>query len=487
MQTTSINRALAPLAVVVVMALLPAPAGLPQHAWYFAAIFSGIVIALILEPLPPAAVGLIGITIVALLARWALFSPGQLGMPGFDPPTRSIEWALSGFSNSTVWLSFAAFMFAAAYQKTGLGRRIALMLVQTLGGKTLTLGYAVMLADTLLAPFTPSNTARSAGTVYPIIRNLPPLYDSHPFSPSARRIGGYVMWTALATTSVTSSLFLTALAPNLLALEMIRTTTGLEISWMRWFLAAAPACLVLLAVLPILVYRLYPPDIAVGGQAPGWAARELQALGPISRSEQLLAALALLAVCLWILGGHLMSPTTAALVVVSLMLLTGLLTFDDVVSNTEAWKALIMLATLVTLADGLNRTGFVRWLAEGAASQLGGLPTMAMMIALLVVYFFAHYLFASITAHVTAMMPIMLSVGAAIPGVPLPEFALLLALSHGLMGVLTPYATTSGPVYLGSGYITSADYWRLGALFGVVFLCALLMLSGPLLLWRRPI
>ena len=481
---TSRVRALAPLAVIVVIALLPAPPGLPQHAWYFAAIFSGVVIALILEPLPPAAVGLIAVTVVALLARWVLFSPSQLGTAGFDSANRSIEWALSGFSNSTVWLSFAAFMFAAAYQKTGLGRRIALLLVRSLGGKTLTLGYAVMLADTFLAPFTPSNTARSAGTVYPIIRNLPPLYDSHPFSPSARRIGGYVMWTALAATSVTSSLFLTALAPNLLALEMIRTTAGIEISWTRWFLAAAPTCLFLLAVLPVLVYRLYPPDIAEGGQAPDWAARELNALGPVSRTEQLLAALVVLAVCLWILGGRLMSPTTAALVVVSLMLLTGLLTFDDVVSNTEAWKALIMLATLVTLADGLNRTGFVRWFAEGAAGQLAWLPVTVMMIALLVVYFLAHYLFASITAHVTAMMPIMLSVGAAVPGVPLPEFALLLALSHGLMGVLTPYATTSGPVYLGSGYITSADYWRLGALFGTIFLVALLALSGPFLLWR---
>jgi L-tartrate/succinate antiporter len=484
---TSRPRALAPLAIIVVLALMPVPPGLPAHAWHFAALFSGVVVALILEPFPPAAVGLIGVTAVALLARWVLFSPSQLAAPAFDAASRSIEWALSGFSNSTVWLSFAAFMFAAAYQKTGLGRRIALWLVRSLGSKTLTLGYAVMLADAILAPFTPSNTARSAGTVYPIIRNLPPLYDSHPYSPSARRIGGYVMWTALAATSITSSLFLTALAPNLLALEMIRTTTGLEISWTRWFLAAAPVCLVLLAALPILVYRLYPPDIAEGGQAPGWAARELQAMGPVTPSEQLLAALVLLAVCLWIFGGRLLSPTTAALVVVALMLLTGLLTLDDVVSNTEAWKALIMLATLVTLADGLNRTGFVRWFAEGAAGQLSGLPVTAMVVALMVVYFLSHYLFASITAHVTAMMPIMLSVGAAIPGFPLPEFALLLALSHGLMGVLTPYATTSGPVYLGSGYITSSDYWRLGALFGAIFFVALLALSGSILLWRRAI
>ena len=478
------HAALMPIVVALVLALLPAPAGLAQHAWYFAAIFAGVVVGLILEPAPPAAVGLIGVTIVAVLSNWVLFSPAQLGSPGFDIPSRSIEWALSGFSNSTVWLSFAAFMFSTGYQKTGLGRRIALLLVRALGGKTLTLGYAVMLADTILAPFTPSNTARSAGSIYPIIRNLPPLYNSHPHEPSARRIGGYLMWTALATTSVTSSLFLTALAPNLLAIEFIRKATSLDITWMQWFLAAAPAGVILLLALPVLVYVLYPPEIAEGGQAPGWAARELEALGPVSRSELLLAALVLLAVFLWIFGGRHLSPTTTALAVVSLMLLCGVLSFDDVVSNHEAWKALIMLATLVTLADGLNRTGFIRWFAEGAAGQMRDLPPTVMVLALVTVYFFAHYLFASITAHVTAMMPIMLSIGTAIPGFPIAGFALLLALTHGLMGVLTPYATTSGPVYLGSGYITSAEYWRLGAMFGAIFLFALLALSGPFVLSR---
>ena len=398
----------------------------------------GVVLGLILEPLPPAAVGLIGITVVAVLGGWTLFSAADLAKPGFDAASRSIEWALSGFANSTVWLSFAAFMFAAGYQRTGLGRRIALMLVRTLGGRTLTLGYAVMLSDVVLAPFTPSNTARSAGTVYPIIRNLPPLYDSHPNSPSARRIGGYIMWIALATTSVTSSMFLTALAPNLLAVEFIRKATTLDVTWMQWFLAAAPSSLVLLLVLPILVHRLYPPEIAQGEQAPGWATRELEVIGPVSLQEILLSALVLLAIGLWIFGGRHISPTTTALLVVSLMLMSGVLSLDDVISNHEAWKALVMLATLVTMADGLNRTGFVRWFAETAAGHMSILPPVPMAVILVIIYFFAHYLFASITAHVTAIMPIMLSVAAAIPNFPLHGFAMLLALSHGLMGVLTP-------------------------------------------------
>src|SRR5208337_1957658 len=129
---------------------------------------------------------------------------------------------------------------------------IALMLVAALGGSTLRLGYAVVMADLVLAPFTPSNTARSGGTIYPVIKNLPELYVSHPNDPSARRIGGFLMWTALASTCVTSSMFLTALAPNLLAVELVRKTAQIDITWMRWFLSFLPAGVILLIATPLL-------------------------------------------------------------------------------------------------------------------------------------------------------------------------------------------------------------------------------------------
>ena len=109
-----------------------------------------------------------------------------------------------------------ALTLSTGYEKTGLGRRIALSMVRVMGRSTLGLGYAVMLADLAIAPFTPSNTGRSAGVIYPIVRSIPALYGSAP-GPTARRIGAYLMWTAFAATSVTSSMFLTALAPNLLA------------------------------------------------------------------------------------------------------------------------------------------------------------------------------------------------------------------------------------------------------------------------------
>ena len=124
------------------------------------------------------------------------------------------------------------------------------LIIRALGRRTLTLGYAIVAIETLLAPFIPSNTARTGGTLFPVIRCLPPLYDSLPNDPSARRIGSYLMWTSISASCVASSLFLTAFAPNLLALEILKKTAKVDIGWTDWFLGFAPAGIPLLLVLP---------------------------------------------------------------------------------------------------------------------------------------------------------------------------------------------------------------------------------------------
>jgi len=476
------EKALAPLAVAIALALVPAPAGLAQHSWYYFAIFAGVIVGLMLEPIPGAAIGLIAVTVVTALAKWVFYSPEQLAKPGFNAANAALAWALSGFANSTVWLIFGAFMFALGYEKTGLGKRIALLLVRAMGRRTLTLGYAVMAADALLAPFTPSNTARSGGTIFPVIRNLPPLYDSMPNEPSARRIGSYLMWTAIATTCVTSSMFLTALAPNLLAAELVRKTVQVDLDWMQWFVAFAPAGVILLLAVPLLTYLLYPPEVKQGTEVPAWAAQELHKMGPLSRREILLGVLVLLALGLWIFGDKILNATTAALVVISLMLVTRVVTWDEMLANKQAWNTLAWFATLVALADGLGRTGFVKWFADTMAAHMAGFSPVSAAIVLTLVFYFTHYLFASVTAHTTAMLPVILTVGSTIPGMPMEAFALMLVLTLGLMGILTPYGTGPSPVYFGSGYLPAADYWRLGAIFGVIYIVVFLVVGVPLLL-----
>lgn len=351
-----------PLLIGAGICFIPVPAGLQPKAWYYFALFTTAILALILEPIPPAAVGLIGVTLAGALLL-------------VDPkPAGSLKWVLSGFSNGVVWLIFAAYLFAQGYEKTGLGRRIALLLVKVLGKKTLGLGYAVALADLILAPFTPSNTARSGGTIYPVIKNIPPLYDSMPGEASARRIGSYLMWTALATTCITSSMFITALAPNLLALELVSKIANINFTWTQWATGFLPVGALLFILTPYLTYVIYPPTVKVSTDCPTWAAGELIKMGKITRKEVIMACLAICALTLWIFGGKFFDATTTALIVVSGMILTGIITWDDVIGNKQAWNVLAWFATLVTLADGLRIVKFLDWFAVYAAGLVKGMP-----------------------------------------------------------------------------------------------------------------
>ncbi|AJZ88420.1 Tartrate transporter [Cedecea neteri] len=468
-----------PILISIIILLLPVPAGLEPYAWHFFAVFVGVIVGLIFEPLPGAVIGLTGIVVIALFSQWLLFSPAELADPKFKLASQSFQWAVSGFSNSTVWLIFGAFMFAAGYDKTQFGRRLALILVKYLGRRSLTLGYAITFADLLLAPFTPSNTARSGGTIYPIIANLPPLYGSLPNDPSSRRIGSYLMWVAISAACITSSMFLSALAPNLLALALVKSIIGFEISWGMWFLAFLPLGVLLILTMPLLAYWFYPPEVKVNDEVPKWAAAELEKLGKLSRNEILLLLFVCSALLMWIFAAAWIEPAMAALLVIILMLWTGVLNWNDIISNKPAWNTFAWFATLVALADGLARVGFIAWLGKEGAALLHGFDPQVSAVMLLVAFYLLHYLFASTTAHTTALLPATLTIAASIPGINMPVFCLMMVTSLGVMGIITPYGTGPSPIYYGSGYLPTKDYWRMGTIFGAIFLCSLMLISYP--------
>lgn len=463
-------RSWAPVIVWITLSMVPGPSSLAVSSWLYFALFAAVIVAVILEPIPASAAGLIGVTLAT-----------STGLVSTDP-RESISWALQGFSNNTVWLIFGAFMLSMGYEKTGLGRRIALHLVRRLGKRTLGLGYAAVLADLALAPGTPSNTARSGGTIFPILSNIPRLFGSEP-GPTARLIGSYLMWTAFSATAITSALFLTALAPNLLAVSLVRQTTGLEIDWTQWLIGIAPVAFPLLIALPLLIYYLHPPTIKKSPEAPRWARSELEKMGSIRRQEVFMGALVFLALAMWILARHILSPTTVVLVVLCLMVLLKVVEWEDVVSNKSAWNVLVWFATLVTLADGLNQVGFNQWLARKVAEGLSGFSPYTVMTGMVVFFFLVHYGFASLTAHTASLLPVMLAIGALVPGMPLLPFSLLLCYSLGLMGVITPYATGPAPLYYSSGFVGRADFWRLGLLVGLIYLGTLVLIGAPWLVF----
>ena len=398
-----------------------------------------------------------------------------------DSSQAAIEWGLSGFSNKTVWLIFSAFILSTGYEKSGLGRRLALILVSKLGKSSLGLGYAVTLADLLLAPITPSNTARSAGTIYPIIRNIPPLFGSEP-GITSRKMGAYIMWTGFCATAMTSSIFLTALAPNLLAIAFIEEIGGIQISWTQWFMGFLPSGIFLLVFVPYLIYRVYPPEIKKSAKIAQWARTELVRMGALGSSEWKMAGMIVIALILWIFGRQIIHTTTVAWLVIVLMILLKVLDWQDLIQNTSAWSALIWFGTLVTLANGLATSGIISWAAQESTSALESLSPVPVMVLLVSIFYLLHYVFASLTAHTTALFPLFLGVGLSVHDMPLIPFCLVLGYTLGLMGVLTPYATGPAPVFYGSGFFSAKEFWSLGLLFGLLFLL-IVLLSIPYLLW----
>jgi anion transporter len=463
--------------------LCPTPAGLINDQWRYFAIFAAVIAGLILESMPVSAVGFIGLTIAALS-----------GYVEKDP-NKALRWALSGFSESTVWLIVGAFVFSIGYRKSGLGRRVALALVRFLGKRTIGLAYAITLADLFIAPATPSNTARSGGTIYPIISNIPQIYGSAP-GPTAKRIGTYIMWCAFSATAVTSSMFLTALAPNVAALGIAKKTTGLEVQWSEWFFGFAPLGILLLVLVPLVSYIICKPEIKESPEIPKWANDELLTMGPLSRNERIMSCLAFLAMFLWItgsspnislpiLGANYINPTMVVFVIISLMLLTRVIVFDDIVSEKGAWEVFFYFTSLLTLAAGLNEIGFIKWLAIEVAQHLDGFSATAVTLLLVTLFFWIHYGFSSITSHTVAVLPVVIAIGQGIPEVDIEVLTRLCLYSLGLMGVISPFATGPAPMYYGSGYIDRTDFWKFGFIFGVIFYLGLIGIVYPWLVYMH--
>jgi anion transporter len=298
------------------------------------------------------------------------------------------------------------------------------------------------------------------------------------------------MWTAFATTGVTSALFFTALAPNAAALSIAKKTVGIDVSWAQWFIGFAPLGILLILLVPLLSYALCKPEVKESPEIVEWAAGQLKIKGPMSRNEWLMTAFVLLAMFLWItganknitvpfFGSNYIDATMVVLVVISLMLVTKVIDFADIIAEKGAWEVFIFLASLLTLASGLNQIGFIKWVAESFAAPLHGVSPTWALIALVALFFWIHYFFSSLTSHTVAVLPVVLSVGAAIPGLSVPTLTMLCMYSLGLMGVIGPYATGPAPIYFGSGYIGKAQFWKLGLIFGLVYFAGLIFVVLP--------
>ncbi|TCL35471.1 DASS family divalent anion:Na+ symporter [Anaerospora hongkongensis] len=442
-------RSLVVLAIGAAIWFAPVPAGLKPEAWKLMAIFVSTILGFILQPLPIGSLAFISVTFTALSG---VLKPAE---------------ALSGFSNGTIWLIVSAFLFAKGFIKTGLGRRIAYVLIRALGDSTLKLGYTIVLSDLIISPATPSNTARAGGILFPIVKSLSTAFGSEPGS-TARRVGAYLMQTAYQGNTITSAMFMTAMAGNPLIASLAANTLKINISWGLWATAALVPGLLSIIVVPYLLYKFYPPEVKKTPEAKAIAAKELEQMGAMSIGEKIVAAVFVGALVLWSTSQYTkLDATVVAMLAVTVMMVTKVLEWKDVLTETGAWDTLIWMGALIGLADYLSKLGFIPWFAKLVSASMVGVPWMQAFVILLVIYMYAHYGFASLVAHITAMYAAFAAVAVA-AGAPAFLVALALAYMSNLCMSLTHYAAGPAPIYFGAGYVDQGTWWKIGFLVSVV-------------------
>jgi DASS family divalent anion:Na+ symporter len=450
-------RWLVPLAVAAAVWLCP-HGDFDARSWGLLCVFAATIAGLIAQPLPAGAVVLVGITTANLL--------GIL----------SIRQTLSGFANPTVWLIVAAFIFSRGFVQTRLGERVAYLIIAAVGRSSLRLGYSLILADLAMAPMTPSNTARAGGVLFPIARGVARAFDSHP-GPTAGRLGAFLMTALYQGDLVVSAMFLTSMAANPLVAEMAFQGSGVEVSWGAWALASLVPGLVGLAAVPWAVHRLCPPEVRDTREARGHVRERLRDMGPMSRAEKGMLSVFVLVLSLWVTSTwHGTSTTTVAYLGIGALLVMRILSWRDVLEETGAWNALVWFGGLVMLAAQLNEAGLLEAFAGRAGRLVEGLPWPAALAALLVIYLYSHYAFASLTAHVTAMFPVFFALACTLGAPPLLA-ALSLGFFSNLNAAMTHYGSGPAPVIYGAGYVSQGQWWRVGFLISLLH-CAIWLPIG---------
>lgn len=436
------------------------PTGVDINAWRLLGIFIGTIVAIIGKALPIGGAAMIGILLVGIT---------QVTNPG--NPSKAMGDALSGYSNTLIWLIGISFFISRGFIKTGLGARVAYHFVKMFGKKTLGISYGLSFAELVLSPVMPSNTARGGGVMYPINRSISESMGSKPDESTRLKLGAFLTLVAYQVNIITSAMFITATAPNPLVTSGMREVAKIDVSWGQWALAAFVPGLLALLIIPWVIYKIYPPETKETPNASAYAKQKLQEMGAMKTEEWIMVGVFVLLLFIWAGVPHLISshplfdidPTAGAFVGLAVLLFSGVLTWDDLLKEKGAWDTVTWFASLVMMASFLNKLGIIAWfsqMVQGSISTMG-LGWVEASAILTLIYVYIHYFFASNTAHISALFASFFSVGVALGAPPL-MFGLFLGFASSLCASITHYGTGSAPVLFGSGYVTMGEWWKWG-------------------------
>lgn len=441
---------------------IPPPLAITPKAWQLFTIFLTTIIAILGNVLPIIAASVIALAISVLC--------------GIIEPTK----AYAGFSESFILMIVAAFLVSHAVHKSGLGKRLSLHIIRRFGHSTLGLGYSLVATDMLIAPAFPSNTARS-GVLYPIVYGLAHDCDSKVGDNTQRRAGSYLMMTSMSGLTISSGLWLTAMAVNPVGVG-IAEKMGIHITFGSWFLYAIVPTLIAFALIPWMLYRIYPPELQSTPDAPRKAVEALKHMGKMSRNEWITAGVFVTMLSLWALSGVLhVDKAAVAFGGLGILIATGVFGVDDFKSQGEALSTLIWFAILFALSTQLAEMGFMQAVANHFTLYLINLSWGLVYLLLIIIYVLIHYLFVSQSAHLLALYGIFLAVGIG-AGVPGELMAMMLLFATNFNATITPQGSSCNAIYLSSGYISARDIYIYGGAVTLLTFLIFIFIGTPWIL-----
>ena len=425
-----------------VVYVCPRPEAVSIEGWRRTGLFLATIAGLMIQPMPGAALVIVSLTMFVLV--------------GGLPATR----VLAGYSSPSVWLVFVAMLMSRALRDSGLSRRIALVFVRLVGHTSLGVSYALSMTDVTLAAGM-SITGRSGGIVLPVARSIAELYDSRPGA-TANRLGRFLMMALYQGSAVSCAMFLTGQASNVLVAGFAAKLAGVSVTWSSWFIAALVPGLISCVVVPLVVMKVLPPEVTRTPAASRFAAEQLATMGTMSRHERI-AAVVFTAVCLmWMTTSwHGIDVAVVALGALGVLLMTNVLSWESALREHAAWDIFVWYGGLLTLGEVLNESGSTAAFAKWVGGSFGGMSWFGALLVTIAVYYYAHYAFASVTAHALAMFQpfVVMLIGLGTP----PLLAVYsLACMANLTAGLTHYGTTTAPMVFAEGYVTLPDWWKVG-------------------------
>lgn len=466
---------LAALAVMAIILLLPTPTGLPVAGHRMLAVLAFAVIVWMSEALDYA---VSAVVIAALMAFLLGLSPNPANPKVLMGTSAGLGLAFSGFANTALALVAAALFLAAAMTATALDKRIALVVLSRVGTETRHVVMGAMLVGIIMAFLVPSTTARVACLV-PIMLGIIAAFGVSKKSTFA----GLVMLTTVHTASIWNIGIKTAAAQNMVAVGFVERTLHYTITWLEWFIAAAPFAAIMTVVLYFVMMRMMRPEVTEvsGGQAS--IRKALAELGPMKTSEKKLLAISLSLLAFWSTEGVLhsfdTSSTTIAAVAIMFLPGIGIMTWKEAQPKIP-WGTIVLFGIGISLGTALLQTKGATWLADIVVASFGlqnatGLFILGVMSLFLIVI---HLGFASATALASAMIPIIIAVlqSVATPGMNIVGMTMLLQFVVSFGFILVVNAPQNMVAY-GTETFEARDFVRTGLVLTVIAF-ALVMLLG---------